>query len=486
MGTSPASAKSRRFEGDYILSESDVARGLTDVPADVITYGGWPIDLHAPDGVYSPDHPCQQPPLPGLYGIPLRCLYSRTVANLLLAGRNISTTHVAHGTTRVMKTCAVIGEASGTAAAACVQHAITPRALVVDGDLLGRVQQTLLRNGAYLPLRRNRDAADLVQTAGVVAAATSSAMLRLDEDDAANPSGWDTAGVSTAEHTGVAAGMMARRLPVAVALDATVAQAFVLSADHLDAVTLRLTSTARVPVTARLHVRQATHLRDFGPLDGNGSERATIEATVPPGATTAVTFTPAAPLAVTPMQPVVLVLEPLPEVAWALSEQEPPGTQAARWDADLGHWRWLHGTLVVSPTPESAPFGPDNVRSGVTRPERGPNLWISDPAQPLPQALTLTWPAPIALRQAELTFDSQLSGWVWEGTVPTIARDYTVSLQDLQGVWHDVVTVTGNFQRRCIHAFPTQTMTALRVTITATNGARTARIVEVRAYGDGG
>lgn len=486
IGHIPGKRESRRFEGDYILTEGDVMRGLADLPADVITYGGWPIDLHAPDGVYSPDHPCQQPPLPGLYGIPLRCLYSRTVANLLLAGRNISTTHVTHGSTRVMKTCAVIGEASGTAAAACVRHRITPRALVADGDLFSRVQQTLLRNGAYLPLRRNHDAADLVQAAGVTTAATSSAVLRLDDDDAANPSGWDTAGTSTAEHSGVAAGMMARRLPIAVALDVTVAQAFVLSAGRLDAVTLRLTSTASEPVTARLHVRQATHLRDFGPLDGNGSERATIEATVPPGTTTTVVFTPAAPLAVTPMYPVVLVLEPIPEVAWALSEQEPPGTQAARWDADLDHWRWLHGTLAASLTPESAPFGPDNVRSGVTRPEGSPNLWISDSAQPLPQELTLTWPTPVAVRQVELTFDSQLSGWVWEGTVPTIARDYTVSLRNEQGAWHDAATVTGNFQRRRTHAFPTQTITALRVTITATNGAHTARIVEVRAYSDEG
>ncbi|MGN6698044.1 MAG: FAD-dependent oxidoreductase, partial [Thermomicrobiales bacterium] len=116
IGHLPGKRESRRFEGDHILTEGDVLRGLAAVPDDVVAYGGWPIDLHAPDGIYSPDRPCTQPPLPGLYGIPLRSLYSRTVANLFLAGRDLSATHVAPGSPRVMKTCAALGQARGTAA----------------------------------------------------------------------------------------------------------------------------------------------------------------------------------------------------------------------------------------------------------------------------------------------------------------------------------------------------------------------------------
>src|SRR5690606_11154965 len=106
------------------------------------------IDLHAPDGVYSPDRPCTQPPLPDLYGIPLRSLYSRTGSNLYLAGRDISQTHVAHGSTRVMRTCAVIGEAAGTAAALSDREGMTPRDLATSTSCLRALQQQLLRQGA--------------------------------------------------------------------------------------------------------------------------------------------------------------------------------------------------------------------------------------------------------------------------------------------------------------------------------------------------
>ncbi len=486
IGHLPGKRESRRFEGDHILAEGDLLRGLGDVPRDVVAHGGWAIDLHAPDGVYSPDRPCTQPPLPGLYGIPLRALYSRSVANLFLAGRDISQTHVAHGSTRVMKTCAAIGEASGTAAAVALGRGLTPRATVADPAALDAVQQALLRAGAYLPRRRNADPADLARLPGVAAVASSAATLRFDGDEGANPSGWEGAGISTAERHGLIAEGRPGGLPEALPLAVPLAQALVLSADRLEGVTLRLASSAVGPVTARLRVRQAAHLRDFGPLDGDGGERAVLEATVPPGAS-AVRFAPARPLAVAPGRPVVLTLDPLPGVAWCLSVQEPPGTQAARWDHDLGYWRWLHGTFQVAPAPESAPYGPANVLSGVTRPEEGAGVWIADPARSLPQSLTLTWPAPVAIGRVELTFDSQLSGWIWEGAFPLIARDYRVEVgADPSGVgegWREVARVAGNYQRRRVHQFDPRDARALRVTVTATNGGRTARLVEVRAYG---
>lgn len=483
IGHLPGKRESRRFEGDIILTEHDILAGMGRLPADVVAYGGWPIDTHPPDGVYSPDHPCHNPPLPGIYGIPLRSLYSRTIANLMLAGRDISLSHIAHASTRVMKTCAVIGQASGTAAALCVERGLTPRALASQPHAVADVQQALLRDGAYLPLVRNNDPCDLAQQPGVRATATSEATLTLDADDAANPSGWEHAGLSTLEsanlnttdlsHGGVATAGRA------VSLDQPLGQAVVLSAATLDAVTLRLVSAAGAPVVARLRIRPARHLRDFGLRD---DADLVLEARVPPGET-AVEFRPAIPVPVQPNHPVALVLESLPDVAWRLSAQEPPGTQAARWDAEADHWRWLHGTLVTEVSPVSRPYGAVNVLSGVTRPEVGANMWISDPHQPLPQAVTLTWPAPVAVGCVELTFDSELSGWLWEGTVPLLARDYTVEYLPAHGkAWQPWAQVEGNYQRQRAHRRPARPTRALRVTITATHGGRTARLVEVRAY----
>ncbi len=480
VGHTPGKRESRRFEGDHILTEGDILAGLNTVPNDAVTYGGWPIDLHAPDGVYSPDRPCTQPPLPGLYGIPLRSLYSRTVSNLVLTGRDISQTHVAHGSTRVMKTCAAIGEASGTAAAIAIELGRTPRAVTNDPVAVERVQQALLRQGAYIPRHRNADPADLAQHVGVVASASSAATLRLD-DDGSDASGWEDTGLSASEHNGLIA---ERRMPVLKVVPAAqpLAQLIVLSADHLEEVTIRLRSDRTEPVTATLHICQAEHLRDLRSLDDTSTRLATLTATVALGESM-VRFTPETPIAVLPGQPVALILDALPDIAWLSSSQEPPGTQAARWDSELHYWRWLHGTLHTDISPTSRPYGAANIVTGVTRPEVGTNVWVSDPAQPLPQWVDLHWPATITAARVELTFDSQLSGWVWEGQFPLIARDYQIALCDpATDSWRTVTTVTGNAQRRRVHTFEPRETSAVRVTITATNGGATARLVEARVY----
>jgi hypothetical protein len=88
--------------------------------------------------------------VPEVYGIPLRCYHSRNVENLFFAGRNISATHVAFASTRVMATCAVGGQAVGTAAAVCARRNLTPAELVSDRAALQDLQQTLLRDDAHL------------------------------------------------------------------------------------------------------------------------------------------------------------------------------------------------------------------------------------------------------------------------------------------------------------------------------------------------
>ena len=121
----PGKRESRRFVGDHILTQSDIEDQV--LFPDRVCHGGWSIDLHPPEGIYSPEPPCEQPALPGVYSIPYRCLYSRNIDNLFLAGRLISVTHVAHASTRLMGTCSVGGQAVGTAAALAVRDGCTPR-----------------------------------------------------------------------------------------------------------------------------------------------------------------------------------------------------------------------------------------------------------------------------------------------------------------------------------------------------------------------
>lgn len=117
--------ESRRFIGDYILNENDIENKVNF--EDSVAIGGWPMDIHAPLGIYDSLPASNFVSVTGIYNIPFRCLYSKDIDNLYLAGRDISTTHIALGSTRVMATCGAIGQAVGTAAYLGKKYDVLPR-----------------------------------------------------------------------------------------------------------------------------------------------------------------------------------------------------------------------------------------------------------------------------------------------------------------------------------------------------------------------
>lgn len=152
MGFLPGKRESRRMVGPYILTQRDISN-QTDFP-DVVAYGGWPMDNHHPDGFYHIGEPTTYGDTPSPYGIPYRCLYSVNVENLFFAGRNISASHLAMSSSRVMATCAVMGEAVGTAAAIAARNGLTPHGVYLEKMEI--LQQKLMENGCFLPrLKRN-------------------------------------------------------------------------------------------------------------------------------------------------------------------------------------------------------------------------------------------------------------------------------------------------------------------------------------------
>ena len=125
--------ESRRLMGDYILKEDDLRKHV--VHEDGSAASTWSIDLHYPDPKNTENFPGQEfksiakhiniyP-----YPIPYRCLYSRNIDNLFMAGRNISVTHVALGTVRVMRTTGMMGEVVGMAASICKKYQVNPRSV---------------------------------------------------------------------------------------------------------------------------------------------------------------------------------------------------------------------------------------------------------------------------------------------------------------------------------------------------------------------
>ena len=123
--------ESRRLLGDYVLSEEDINKNVLHEDASFTT--SWSIDLHFADSINSIRFPGNEFKTRTIhrwiypYAVPYRCLYSRNVNNLFMAGRNISCTHVALGTVRVMRTTGMMGEVVGMAAGLCRKYSIMPR-----------------------------------------------------------------------------------------------------------------------------------------------------------------------------------------------------------------------------------------------------------------------------------------------------------------------------------------------------------------------
>ena len=146
VGMVPGKRESRRIVGDHILTQQDLM-GLNGDFEDAVAIGGWGLDEHPPGGFDDTEkRPFVSIKLPEVYNIPLRSLYSKDLSNMFMAGRNASCSHVAFTSTRVMATCAVMGQAAGTAAALCNKHGILPRQLYEDKAKLKELQQTLLRD----------------------------------------------------------------------------------------------------------------------------------------------------------------------------------------------------------------------------------------------------------------------------------------------------------------------------------------------------
>lgn len=438
--------ESRRLLGDYVMHQRDCLDGVDF--EDAIGHTGWPLDIHAvlgilsTTGAYMTDHriPVGQ--------IPYRCLYSRNVDNLLMAGRTMSVTHLALGTTRVQGQTSLTGQAAGTAAALALHHDTTPRGVYERHR--GELQQTLLKHDQYIPKVRNEDPADLARGATVTAS-------------------------STRTHTGTDDAPQGESLEVGMYRG----QMFQWEAGRkVDAVQLFLETSAAAEVTLRL--RAARDLDDVAP----SADLATATVKLPAGTAQWVTF----PLdAVIPSPCGFVFLEPCAPVHWRQGIARRP--KDYRLYGSGTAWTQVRGGSM------SLQFEPDagmedrwlaaNVVNGVTRPnEDGENCWESDRAQPLPQWIELRLPQPARVGAVQCVFDTDLSTSLPSQRVafpPVCVRDYAVECF-VDGSWQPAVTVRDNFQRLRRHAFEPRTTDRVRLLVTATHGAPTARVYEVRVY----
>lgn len=159
--------ESRRIVGDIVLNGEDMVKGVIHPDGCVPTT--WDQDLHYPKEQYAVKNPTnpfisraefgKHTDRKNGYPVPYRCFYSKDIGNLFMAGRTISVDRNSLGSTRVMRTCGMMGEVVGKAAWVCVRHHTTPRGvyeqyLDILKDLMnqpGAMRRDSLEGQLYLP-----------------------------------------------------------------------------------------------------------------------------------------------------------------------------------------------------------------------------------------------------------------------------------------------------------------------------------------------
>jgi hypothetical protein len=139
--------------------------------------------------------------------------------------------------------------------------------------------------------------------------------------------------------------------------------------------------------------------------------------------------------------------------------------------------------FCIKLTPESNPFGADNIIRGTNRPDRWSNIWISDQRASLPQWVELRWPSPQQFNTIQLTFDTDQNRRVTLPLFryPECVKDYRLEHQS-GGLWKTLAAVKENYVRRRVHNFDTVRSDRVRLTVLATNCAHSARVYEMRVY----
>jgi len=178
----PGIRESRRLVGDYVMRQSDFDKQT--IHPDTVSFTDWGIDVHHPEGFWVRGNDCIHVYHGRRVSIPYRTLYSKNIANLFMAGRCHSATHIALGGTRVMRPMCATGQAAGTAAALAKKYCATPRE--IHADHIVELQQALLRDGCYLMGVKNADPADRARTAKVTASSSAAGM-----DPAKTVDGWN-------------------------------------------------------------------------------------------------------------------------------------------------------------------------------------------------------------------------------------------------------------------------------------------------------
>ncbi len=463
IGMVPGKRESRRIVGDYILNEKDVKNSkLFD---DRIAYGGYFIDIHTLGGILAINEP-PEPTFSGdnieiekkqiyVYPIPFRCLYSKNVKNLLMAGRNISVTHVALGTVRVMATCAILGQAVGVSAYLCRKYNNYPKEIY--RKYIKELQQLLIKEDHYIPYIKNEDINDFAIEAKIIASSESKLNFNIGQ-------------------IGTIYEVRERYINVSN-LNIERLQVFPISSNYLDFIEVLLESKEKTASKVKFKFGKISSIWDFNNL----IELKNGELIVNPNKKMFIKLDIKQQLE--PDSFYWLSIYSKGEIYWLYNYNSPTGVVSG--SRVINKWLLHYGSYSMKLNPEQYPYKPLNILNGTARPEKWTNIWISDPDKGFPQYIEIEFKENIIFSTIFITFDTNLSRTYVNMEkffiAPECVKDYTIFYLE-NSSWKRIVEVKDNYKRRRIHKFSPVKSKKIRLEIYSTNGAQSARVYEIRVY----
>lgn len=412
VGSIPGKRESRRFEGDYMLNQQDiVSQRLHD---DAIGYGGWSIDLHPADGVFSNKPGCNQWHSKGIYQIPYRCLYSRNIKNLFLTGRIISASHVAFASSRVMATGAYLGQAVGMAAFIAQKNGLKPKALN-EKEIMKSLQLELMKSGQHIPGMKIKDADDLAQSANI----TASSEMKLDEIP-----------FDFMKNLDISAGQM-------IPLQAGLIPSFTFSLESSEETTLQVElrissksgnfSPDELLEIQQIPVKMGTQVLSIG-FGAKLNENAYVYLCFRKNPVVKLGFSK------TRISGILSVFNAVNKAVSNFGSQKP--TEDIGVD-EFEFWcpqRRPEGhNIALKIDPPLNPFAVEQLKNGIGRPVNEPNAWVSSITDQNPK-LSLKWAEQTSISRIELCFDTDYDHPMEsvlmthpERTMPFCIRNYTIT-----------------------------------------------------------
>ncbi len=473
VGTVLGRRENRRFCGDYILAQTDMDN-VVDYE-DNVAYGGWGYDDHAPKGFFDSDIASLFYLHIAPYNIPLRCLYSKTVENLFFAGRNISVSHVALSSTRVMCTCFQLGEAVGAAAVVCSKNGILPRQ-AAGKPYIEKVQKILTKSDHTILGVHFSDEKNIAPHAAVT--------------------------VSSELKSPVVPGITEWHR-----LDCIRCVQFPVVTQNLESLTIILNVDEDTELSYKLYSGYRDHRRI-----SNMPHEVIYQNTVQLKKGEHQSVTLPVSLAIEKTGWFFLALDVNNSVSIAFGDYASVGLKSLTAEifdsmgedfaTFLANNEWTCITDIlrepsycVEISPAQSVYSAKNLISGVDRPTVLPNLWISEETDfSIPEFIELEWEKPQHISEIQIVFDSGLSGLLssfsadgnckiggYEGNrIPSIIKKYRVLAQKAEGEWQCLAEVEDNYHRLCSHPAYCDGVKKVRIELCASNGTNRAQVYAVR------